>query len=93
MHYLGICLEELGETTNDLSQDSRSSDRYLNPGTLEYEAGVLTVLSRRSVFLLSKCLHVDCCEVTEELSQKTEPVYVQFSRHLVNNLTVKYSCN
>jgi hypothetical protein len=47
--YPGIRLEYLRETTVNLSQDSRSSGRDLNPGPPEYVAGVLTALPRRSI--------------------------------------------
>jgi hypothetical protein len=39
-HYSGIFLKELRKTTKNLSQDSRSSGRDLNPGPPKYEAGV-----------------------------------------------------
>jgi hypothetical protein len=45
----GICLEGLRKTTKNLSQDSRSPGRDLNPGPPEYEAGVLTTRPRRLV--------------------------------------------
>jgi hypothetical protein len=38
----GICLQRLKKTTKNLSQDSRSPGRDLNPELLEYETGVLT---------------------------------------------------
>jgi hypothetical protein len=41
-YYSGICLEGLRKTTKNLSQDSRSPGRDLDPGPPEYEAGVLT---------------------------------------------------
>jgi hypothetical protein len=37
----GICLEGLRKTTKNLSQDSRSPGRDLNPRFSEYEARVL----------------------------------------------------
>jgi hypothetical protein len=40
--YPGIYLEGLLKTTKNHGQDSRSPGRDLNPGPLEYEAGVLT---------------------------------------------------
>jgi hypothetical protein len=46
--YLGICLERLRKT-KDLNIDRRSPFRDLNPGPSEYESGVLTTRSRRSV--------------------------------------------
>jgi hypothetical protein len=48
-YYSGICQERLRKTTKNLSQDSRSLGRDLNPGRPEYEAGVLTTRSRRPV--------------------------------------------
>jgi hypothetical protein len=39
----------LRKTTKDLSQDSRSPDRDLNPGHSEHEAGVLTTQPRLSI--------------------------------------------
>jgi hypothetical protein len=35
-------LEELREITKDVSQDSRSLGKYLNPGPPEYESRMLT---------------------------------------------------
>jgi hypothetical protein len=49
-YYPGICLEGLRKTMKNLSQDSRSPGRDLNPGPLEYEAGVVTTRPRRSVY-------------------------------------------
>jgi hypothetical protein len=49
-YYPGIHLQGLRETTKNLSQDSRSPDRDINPGPPEYE-GVLTIRSQRSVTL------------------------------------------
>jgi hypothetical protein len=46
--YPGICVEGLRKTTTNLSQDSRSPGRDLNPGPPEYE-GVLTTRPGRSV--------------------------------------------
>jgi hypothetical protein len=40
-YYTGIRLEGLRKSTRILSQDSRSSVRKLNPGPIQYEAGVL----------------------------------------------------
>jgi hypothetical protein len=48
-YYPSICLEELRKTMKNLSRDSQSPGRDLNPGHPEYEAGVLTTRSRRSV--------------------------------------------
>jgi hypothetical protein len=45
----GIYLEGLRKTTKNLSWDSRSPGRDLNPGPLEYEAGVLTTRLRRDI--------------------------------------------
>jgi hypothetical protein len=36
--YVGIILEQLRKTTKNISQDSRSLGRDLNPETSEYEA-------------------------------------------------------
>jgi hypothetical protein len=41
-YYLGICLEGLIKTTKNLSEDSWSPGRDLNPETPEYEAGALS---------------------------------------------------
>jgi hypothetical protein len=38
-YYLGICLERLRKTTKNLSQDSLSPGRGLNPRLSEYEVG------------------------------------------------------
>jgi hypothetical protein len=43
--YPGICLEELRKTTKNLSQDSKSSGRYLTPGPPKYEAVELFMLN------------------------------------------------
>jgi hypothetical protein len=40
-YYPSIHLAGLGETSKNLSQDSRSPSRDLNPGPSEYETGVL----------------------------------------------------
>jgi hypothetical protein len=50
-HHPGIRLEGLRKTTKNLNQDSRSSGRELKPGPPEYDAGVLTTWSWRSVVL------------------------------------------
>jgi hypothetical protein len=50
-YYTIICLEELRETTKNLSQDSRSAGRDLNPGLPDYEARVLFTRRRRSVLV------------------------------------------
>jgi hypothetical protein len=47
----GICLQGLRKTTRNLNQDSRSPQRDLNPGPLEYEAGVLISRPRSSVYI------------------------------------------
>jgi hypothetical protein len=44
-----ICLEGLRKTTKNLSQDSRSPGRDLNPGPPEYKAGVLTTRAQHSI--------------------------------------------
>jgi hypothetical protein len=44
-----ICLVGLRKTTINLSKDSRSPDRYLNPRPLVYQAGVLTTRPRHLV--------------------------------------------
>jgi hypothetical protein len=48
-YHPSIFLEVLSKTTKTLSQDSRSSDRELNPGPPEYEAAMITTRPRRSV--------------------------------------------
>jgi hypothetical protein len=48
-YYNGIFLEGLRKTTKNLSRDSRSPGRDLNPRPPEYESGVLTTRLRRSV--------------------------------------------
>jgi hypothetical protein len=40
-YYPSICMDALRKTTKDLSQESRSKNRFLNPGPLEYKSGVL----------------------------------------------------
>jgi hypothetical protein len=42
MYYPGIFLEELRNTTKNISQDNRSPGRGFNPGPPEYEPGWLT---------------------------------------------------
>jgi hypothetical protein len=49
MYYPAICLVGLRKTTKNLSQDSRSPDRRLNPVYSEYETGVLTTRPQRAV--------------------------------------------
>jgi hypothetical protein len=49
-YYPGICVEGLRKTMKNLSQDSRSPGRDLNPGHPEYEAGVLTIRYLMNVF-------------------------------------------
>jgi hypothetical protein len=49
MHYPCFCLEWLRNTTNKLRLDSRSAVRESNPGSPEYDAGVLTTWPRLSV--------------------------------------------
>jgi hypothetical protein len=48
-YYPGIRLEGLRKTTRNLNQDSRSLGPRIEPGPPEYEAGVLTTHTRRSV--------------------------------------------
>jgi hypothetical protein len=48
-YYPGNFLEGMRKTTKNLSQDSRSPGRGLNPGLPEYEAGVLITRPQRSV--------------------------------------------
>jgi hypothetical protein len=48
-YYTAIFPEVLRKTSKNLSQDSRFPGRDLNPGSSEYEAGVLTTQQRRSV--------------------------------------------
>jgi hypothetical protein len=50
-YYPGIFLKRLRKTTKNFSQDSRSPGREMNPGPLEYEAGMLTIRPRRSVLI------------------------------------------
>jgi hypothetical protein len=47
-YYPSICLGS-EKTHENLSQDSQSPGRDFNPGPPEYEAGVLTARTRRSV--------------------------------------------
>jgi hypothetical protein len=51
MYYPGINIEELRNTTENLSQDSRFPCLDLNPVPPNCEAGVLTTRPRCSVFL------------------------------------------
>jgi hypothetical protein len=51
-HHPGICLEGLRKTKKNLSQDKGSPGRDFNPGPPEYEAGVLSTQSLRSVVLI-----------------------------------------
>jgi hypothetical protein len=55
-----ICLEGLRKTTENLSQDSRSSKRDSTPGPTEYEVAVPTARLLRSVqhFEGTYCLHL-----------------------------------
>jgi hypothetical protein len=48
----GIYVVRLRETTRNLSQDSRSAGQDLNPGSLKYRTGVLTIKTGRSVLTL-----------------------------------------
>jgi hypothetical protein len=48
-YYPSICLEGPRKTVQNLSQDSWSPGRDLNPRPPEYEAGVLTTRLRRWV--------------------------------------------
>jgi hypothetical protein len=48
-YYPGLCLEVLSKNTRNLSQDSQSLGRELDPGPPEYNAGVLTTRPRHSV--------------------------------------------
>jgi hypothetical protein len=48
-YYPRIWLDRTRKTIKNLSQDSRSPGRDLNPGPPEYEAGVLTTRSQCSV--------------------------------------------
>jgi hypothetical protein len=54
--YPNIRLEGLRKIMKDISQDGRSQDRYLKPGSPEYEVGILTSRPRPSVLLLL-CIH------------------------------------
>jgi hypothetical protein len=49
-YYPGICWGERRKTTKTLSQDSRSLGGGMNPGSPEYEAGVLTTRPRFGFF-------------------------------------------
>jgi hypothetical protein len=53
-YYPGICLEELTKATKNLS-GSLCQGRHLNPGSPEYEAGVLTTRPRRCSSGLHAC--------------------------------------
>jgi hypothetical protein len=55
-YYPGIRLEELRKSTKTLSQDCPSPGRDSNPGTPEYEAGVLSTRPRRLVIDHVVCL-------------------------------------
>jgi hypothetical protein len=48
-YYPGICLERLRQTIKNLSEDSLTPGRDLNPDPPEYEARVLTTWPQRSV--------------------------------------------
>jgi hypothetical protein len=62
-YYPGIRLEGLEKTAKDLSQDSRSPRRDLNPEPSEYEAEVLTTRPRRLVSRLSVGQFLSDCAV------------------------------
>jgi hypothetical protein len=47
-------MERLRKTNKNLCQDIRSAGRDLNQGPSEYEAGVLTAGTQRSVFFFQK---------------------------------------
>jgi hypothetical protein len=47
-YYLGICLEGLKKTTKNLSHDSQSQGRDLNPGPPEYETGNFVSLHKNN---------------------------------------------
>jgi hypothetical protein len=51
-YYPSIYLKLLKKTTKNLSQDSRSQDRDLNPEHPEYEVVVLTTRPQRSMHLI-----------------------------------------
>jgi hypothetical protein len=53
MYYPSIYLDGLKKNTENLSQDSRSLDWYLNPGHPEYQAGVLKPLDHDIKGMLS----------------------------------------
>jgi hypothetical protein len=56
-YYLGICMKGLRETTKNLSQDSRSPGRDLNPKPPEYESGMLTTRPLRCfIWTILYCL-------------------------------------
>jgi hypothetical protein len=55
-YHPGICVEELRKTTKNLSQDTRSPGRDLNPGLPAYEAVLVITRPRRSVRVVLKIL-------------------------------------
>jgi hypothetical protein len=62
MYYIGIGMKGLRKTTKNLSQDSRSPGRDLNPGHPEYEAGLSTTRKRCSV--------LGCCGLLQKWKTK-----------------------
>jgi hypothetical protein len=49
-YYPDTCLEGPRKTTRNVSQDTQSPGRNLNPGPPQNEAGFLTIQLRHSVF-------------------------------------------
>jgi hypothetical protein len=66
---LGICLEGLRKATKNLSKDTLSPGRDLNPELPEYEAGVLTTRQRRSVHGLYVCSSMDLLMPRQKVSR------------------------
>jgi hypothetical protein len=71
-YYLGIRLERPRKTTKAHSQNSRSSDRNLNPGLTDYEARVLTTRPQRSIPHLSNIAKKHCYEATIKSSTSVD---------------------
>jgi hypothetical protein len=68
-YYPRIRLEELRKTTENLSQDSRSSGRKSNPWPPEYEAGVPTV---EQLMIQLRGWDTDSSEASCEEEQSTD---------------------
>jgi hypothetical protein len=86
-YYPGICLVRLRKTI-DLSQDSWSLDRYFNLWPPEYEAGMLTIRTRRR----SPRSQTDICRVNSEhrFSLGITSNGVQYSDNLVQSGSLQY---